>query len=75
MATITAPAGIKQINHWIGGRVVGSKSGRFGPVYNPATGEVQAHVDFASVEEVDEVVACAKKAFAESSFSSGISGL
>ena len=65
MATIAAQAGIKQINHWIGGRVVGSKSGRFGPVYNPATGEVQAHVDFASVEEVDEVVACAKKAFAE----------
>src|SRR5258708_1703614 len=70
MATITDRAGIKQIgvkqiNHWIGGRVAGTKSGRSGPVYNPATGEVQAHVDFASVEEVDEVVACAKKAWTE----------
>ncbi len=66
MATVSVPAGIKQINHWIGGRVVGTKSGRFGPVYNPATGEVQAHVDFASAEEVDDVVACALKAYAES---------
>jgi malonate-semialdehyde dehydrogenase (acetylating)/methylmalonate-semialdehyde dehydrogenase len=63
MATVSVPAGIKQINHWIGGRVVGTKSGRFGPVYNPATGEVQARVDFAGAEEVDDVVACALNAY------------
>src|SRR5262249_22779892 len=63
MATISVPAGVRQINHWIGGRVTGTKSGRSGPVYNPATGEVQAQVDFASVEEVDGVVAVAQKAY------------
>jgi malonate-semialdehyde dehydrogenase (acetylating)/methylmalonate-semialdehyde dehydrogenase len=63
MATIAVSAGIKQINHWIGGRIVGTQSGRFGPVYNPATGDIQAHVDFASAEEVDNIVACALKAF------------
>ena len=38
-------------------------SGRTGPVWNPATGEQQAEVDFASVEEVDAAVAAAKAAF------------
>ncbi len=56
---------MKQINHWIGGHAVAGKSGRSGPVFNPATGEVQAHVDFASVEEVDATVACAKKVWGE----------
>ena len=40
------------------------ESGRSGPVYNPATGEQTAAVDFASVEEVDRAVAAAKEAFA-----------
>src|SRR5262249_49285294 len=39
-------------------------SGRMGPVWNPATGEQQAEVDFASVGEVDNAVAVAKEAFA-----------
>ena len=39
------------------------ESGRSGPVYNPATGEVAAEVDFASVEEIDAAVAAAKAAF------------
>ncbi|MQY16494.1 putative 3-oxopropanoate dehydrogenase [Streptomyces sp. RB5] len=38
-------------------------SGRQGPVYNPATGAQAAHVDFASVEEVDAAVAAAKAAY------------
>ena len=41
---------MKQIHHWIDGRVVEGTSGRTGPVYDPATGEQQAEVDFASVE-------------------------
>ncbi len=52
-----------RINHWIGGRIVPGESGRSGPVYNPATGQVAAQVDFASVEEIDAAVAAAKAAF------------
>src|SRR5512132_1406350 len=52
-----------QINSWIGGKAVASTSGRSGPVWNPATGEEQGRVDFASVEEVDQAVAAAQAAF------------
>jgi malonate-semialdehyde dehydrogenase (acetylating) / methylmalonate-semialdehyde dehydrogenase len=55
--------GLGRVNHWIGGRVVAGESGRSGPVYNPATGEQTAEVDFASVEEVGLAVAAAKEAF------------
>jgi malonate-semialdehyde dehydrogenase (acetylating)/methylmalonate-semialdehyde dehydrogenase len=53
---------MKRISHWINGQVVAGTSGRTGPVWNPATGEQQAEVDFASVEEVDAAVAVAKEA-------------
>src|SRR5690348_1654413 len=56
---------LRRINHWIGGRGVAGESGRAGQVWNPATGEQQAEVDFASVEEIDAAVAAAKKAFPE----------
>jgi malonate-semialdehyde dehydrogenase (acetylating) / methylmalonate-semialdehyde dehydrogenase len=59
----TRDTGVKGINHWIGGRSVAGKSGRSGPVYNPATGEQTGEVDLASVEEVDAAVAAAKEAF------------
>jgi malonate-semialdehyde dehydrogenase (acetylating)/methylmalonate-semialdehyde dehydrogenase len=52
-----------RVNHWIGGRRVPGTSGRSGPVYNPATGEVAREVDFASVEEVDAAVRTAREAF------------
>jgi hypothetical protein len=52
-------AGTKRIKHWIDGAAVDGTSGRSGPVYNPATGAVQAQVDLASVEEVDRAVAAA----------------
>jgi malonate-semialdehyde dehydrogenase (acetylating)/methylmalonate-semialdehyde dehydrogenase len=55
---------VKRINHWVGGQTVAGTSGRTGPVWNPATGEQQAEVDFASVDEVDNAVAVAKEAFA-----------
>ncbi|HEY4620132.1 MAG TPA: CoA-acylating methylmalonate-semialdehyde dehydrogenase, partial [Gaiellaceae bacterium] len=42
---------------------VAGSSGRRGPVYEPATGELAREVDFASVEEVDAAVAAAKAAF------------
>src|SRR5256885_98437 len=55
---------MRQIHHWIGGKHVAGESGRHGAVWNPATGEQQAEVDFASVDEVDLAVAAAKEAFA-----------
>ena len=55
---------MRTIDHWIGGQTVASTSGRFGPVYNPATGDQQAQVGLASVAEVDAAVATAKDAFA-----------
>jgi malonate-semialdehyde dehydrogenase (acetylating) / methylmalonate-semialdehyde dehydrogenase len=55
---------MKTINHWIGGKSVDGTSGRFGPVYNPATGEQTAQVAFAGAAEVDQAVAVAKEAFA-----------
>jgi malonate-semialdehyde dehydrogenase (acetylating)/methylmalonate-semialdehyde dehydrogenase len=54
---------LERVNHWINGARVAGASGRQGPVYNPATGEVARHVDFASVEEVDAAVAAAQAAF------------
>jgi malonate-semialdehyde dehydrogenase (acetylating)/methylmalonate-semialdehyde dehydrogenase len=47
----------------MGGRIVTGTSGREGPVYDPATGQVTRHVDFASVDEVSAAVAAAKAAF------------
>ncbi len=51
------------VPHWIGGARVAGTSGRRGPVFNPATGEVAREVDFASAEEVDAAVAAARAAF------------
>ncbi|HYD96946.1 MAG TPA: CoA-acylating methylmalonate-semialdehyde dehydrogenase [Noviherbaspirillum sp.] len=50
------------IQHYIGGQVVESTSGRKQPVYNPATGEVSAEVVLASVEEVNAAVDVARAA-------------
>jgi malonate-semialdehyde dehydrogenase (acetylating) / methylmalonate-semialdehyde dehydrogenase len=46
----------KRIEHFINGHVVRSESGRQQDVFNPATGEVSAHVSLASVEEVHRAV-------------------
>ena len=54
-----------RISHWIDGGVREGTSGRSGTVYNPATGEQAASVDFASVAEVDAAVAAAAAAFPE----------
>ncbi|HEY7708000.1 MAG TPA: CoA-acylating methylmalonate-semialdehyde dehydrogenase [Gaiellaceae bacterium] len=51
-----------RISHWIGGETVAGRSGRSGPVYNPALGVQTKEVDFASVEEVDNAVQTAKEA-------------
>ncbi|HET6619771.1 MAG TPA: CoA-acylating methylmalonate-semialdehyde dehydrogenase [Dongiaceae bacterium] len=54
---------MRTINHFVGGKEVAGKSGRFGDVFNPATGEVQAKVALASKAEVDEAVKIAAAAF------------
>ena len=54
---------MNRISHWVDGKVLEGTSGRSGVVWNPATGEQQAAVDFASVAEVDQAVAIAKAAF------------
>jgi malonate-semialdehyde dehydrogenase (acetylating) / methylmalonate-semialdehyde dehydrogenase len=54
---------MNRISHWIDGAVVESTSGRSGKVFNPATGEQAASVDFANDAEVDAAVAAAKAAF------------
>ena len=54
---------MKRISHWIDGKVVEGTSGRSGVVWQPATGEQQAAVDFASVDEVANAISIAKAAF------------
>ncbi len=54
---------MKRISHWIDGKVADGTSGRSGVIWQPATGQQQAAVDLASVEEVDAAVAVAKAAF------------
>ena len=57
---------MKQITHYIDGSFTEpNKSGRSGEVFNPATGEQTATVEFASIELVDQAVAAAVKGFNE----------
>jgi len=56
---------MRQIDHWIGGAEVASTSGRRTPVFNPATGLIQAEVGMASNEDVDTAVAVAGDAFGD----------
>ncbi|MEZ5779353.1 MAG: CoA-acylating methylmalonate-semialdehyde dehydrogenase [Paracoccaceae bacterium] len=53
---------MQELSHWINGKHVKGKSGRFAEVFNPATGEVQAKVPLASKAELDAAVAEAAKA-------------
>ncbi|MGH9595744.1 MAG: CoA-acylating methylmalonate-semialdehyde dehydrogenase, partial [Edaphobacter sp.] len=54
---------LREIHHWVDGRTLTGNSGRFGDVYNPANGEVQAKVVLATASEVDTAVASAAVAF------------
>jgi malonate-semialdehyde dehydrogenase (acetylating) / methylmalonate-semialdehyde dehydrogenase len=53
------------IAHRIGGEETNGASSRTSPVYDPATGEVQAEVALAEPGDVDAAVAAAREAFAE----------
>jgi malonate-semialdehyde dehydrogenase (acetylating)/methylmalonate-semialdehyde dehydrogenase len=54
---------VKQITHWIGGKPHDRLADRHGEVYDPATGQVTAHVDFANAAVVDEAVSAALTAW------------
>jgi malonate-semialdehyde dehydrogenase (acetylating)/methylmalonate-semialdehyde dehydrogenase len=53
------------INHYINGAQYSKASDHSGEIFNPATGEVTAHVAFATPAVLDEAVASAAKAGAE----------
>jgi malonate-semialdehyde dehydrogenase (acetylating)/methylmalonate-semialdehyde dehydrogenase len=53
---------MREILHFIDGAAFAGASGRYGDVFNPNTGEVQARVQFATDAEVDRAVASALRA-------------
>ena len=53
---------MREIGHFIGGKRVAGTSGRFGDIFNPNTGEVQAKVAFAKHSEVEHAIAVAEQA-------------
>jgi malonate-semialdehyde dehydrogenase (acetylating)/methylmalonate-semialdehyde dehydrogenase len=61
--SIEAPSAPQTIRHWISGGPESGDAAGVGPVYNPATGEEIARVQFATVEGVDRAVEAGKAAF------------
>ena len=53
---------MRQIQHFVDGQALAGTSGRFGEVFNPNTGEVQAQVALASAAELDAAVQIAARA-------------
>lgn len=53
---------MRRIGHFVGGQTVEGTSGRFGPVFNPNTGEQQAEVALASAQEMSNAIARAASA-------------
>ncbi|WP_067661995.1 CoA-acylating methylmalonate-semialdehyde dehydrogenase [Nocardia miyunensis] len=53
---------VRELTHFVGGRQVPGTSRRFGDVYDPSTGQVQARVPLATEAEVADVVANAAAA-------------
>ena len=54
---------MREIGHWINGSITNGQDERRSAVWNPALGEQQAEVVFASAEDVDRAVESASKAF------------
>src|SRR3974390_3705063 len=53
---------MREIGHFIAGKAVAGTSGRFGGVFDPNTGEVQAKVSLAKHSEVEHAIASAEAA-------------
>src|SRR5882762_3777474 len=56
---------MKELSHFIAGAHVKGTSGRFGDVFDPTTGEVQAKLPFASRQELSQAVEAGLAAFPE----------
>jgi malonate-semialdehyde dehydrogenase (acetylating)/methylmalonate-semialdehyde dehydrogenase len=56
---------MKNFSHVIAGDPAAATSARSGPVFNPATGEIQARVAFAGLGELDRAVSAAERVFAQ----------
>ncbi|MEM9842247.1 MAG: aldehyde dehydrogenase family protein, partial [Pseudomonadota bacterium] len=54
---------MREVSHFIGGERVAGRSGRFGDIYNPNIGEVQARVQLAAESEVAQAIETAEAAF------------
>jgi malonate-semialdehyde dehydrogenase (acetylating)/methylmalonate-semialdehyde dehydrogenase len=63
LASATSQDNVRELSHWVGGKSVAGVSGRFGDVFHPASGRVQARVPLATDAEVDAAVASATAAF------------
>jgi malonate-semialdehyde dehydrogenase (acetylating)/methylmalonate-semialdehyde dehydrogenase len=56
---------MRELTHFIGGRHIAGVTGRFGDVFDPAIGEVQARVPLAGPSELRAAVEAASQAFRE----------
>ncbi|WP_028783868.1 CoA-acylating methylmalonate-semialdehyde dehydrogenase [Thalassobacillus devorans] len=56
---------VKTLRNYVGGEWVDAQTDLTEPVYNPATGEVIAHVPISSVKDVEDAVKVANEAFQE----------
>jgi malonate-semialdehyde dehydrogenase (acetylating)/methylmalonate-semialdehyde dehydrogenase len=54
---------MRSIGHFVGGKEVPGTSGRFGDVFDPNTGEIQAKVALAKHSEVEHAIAVAAMAY------------
>ncbi|WP_321447059.1 CoA-acylating methylmalonate-semialdehyde dehydrogenase [uncultured Cohaesibacter sp.] len=52
----------REYGHYINGALIAGTSGRFSDIYNPATGEIQAKVALATIDELNAAVDAAAKA-------------
>lgn len=53
---------VLELKHFVGGELIGGESGRYGDIFNPATGEVEKRVPLASSTELGAAVENAKAA-------------
>ncbi len=58
----TSAAAPFSLGHFVGGRRVAGSSGREGPVFNPATGQLRGRVSFADADETRAAIAAADAA-------------
>jgi malonate-semialdehyde dehydrogenase (acetylating)/methylmalonate-semialdehyde dehydrogenase len=61
--TTTETTSVRDVTHWIGGRAWDGPAGRWGDVFDPATGRRTARVAFADAAVVDVAVDAATRAF------------